>query len=320
MHLAWFTLLAALVAAAASTSATPFVSLSAAQPPAPSSSLAPQPTPRPSPSTPLPFFFGTATAAYQVEGAVDTGGRGPTIWDTFSHTPGRTARGDTGDEADDFFHRFPADLLTASALGASAFRFSIAWTRLFPDGNATGVKPNAAGVAFYHSLLDACEGAGLEPWVTLYHWDLPLALQTSYGGWASPRIVGDFASYAGAVFREFGGRVRSWVREMREGVRSRAHCGHPPFRLTSSPPLPTLLFLLQTTLNGKSVWCSCVGVRAARPRPCRPSRKTDTPLSPSIHPSPSISHSPFSPFSFLSIQSPGPSACRATATASTRRG
>jgi len=127
------------------------------------------------PACPAPFFFGTATAAYQVEGAVHAGGRGPSIWDAFSHTPGRVARGDTGDVADDFYHRFAADLTTAAALGATAFRFSLAWPRLFPNG--TGEEVNAAGIAFYDRVLDACEAAGLEPYVTLFHWDLPLALQ-----------------------------------------------------------------------------------------------------------------------------------------------
>jgi len=194
-----------------------------------------RPTPRPPPHPP-PFFFGTATAAYQVEGAVFEGGRGPSIWDAFSHTPGRTARGDTGDEADDFYHRFRADLLSAAALGASAFRLSLAWPRLLPNGTggggAGGPLPslNRQGAAFYHALLDACEAAGLEPWVTLYHWDLPLALQSSYGGWASPRIVPDFAAYAGAAFAEFGGRVRTWVswggseRERETGERGAGGC------------------------------------------------------------------------------------------------
>ena len=146
---------------------------------------------------------------FQVEGAVHAGGRGPSIWDAFSHTPGKTARGDTGDTADDFYHRFRADLVTAAALGARAFRFSLAWPRLFPNG--TGEEPNPAGLAFYHDVLDACEEAGLEPWVTLYHWDLPLALQTAYGGWASPAIVPDFAAYAAAAFGAFGRRVRAWT-------------------------------------------------------------------------------------------------------------
>lgn len=131
--------------------------------------------PPPPATQPPPFFFGTATASYQVEGAVHAGGRGPSIWDAFSHTPGRVARGDTGDVADDFYHRFPADLTTAAALGATAFRFSLAWTRLFPNGR--GEEPHPAGLAFYHRLLDACDAAGLEPYATLFHWDLPAALQ-----------------------------------------------------------------------------------------------------------------------------------------------
>ena len=170
--------------------------------------LRPPPTAHP-PLDPPPFWWGTATAAYQVEGAVTAHGRGPSIWDAFSHTPGKTAHGDTGDDADEFYSRFSADLLTAAALGTRAFRFSLAWPRLFPNG--TGDAPHPEGIAFYHRVLDACEGAGLEPWVTLFHWDLPLALQAAYGGWASPAVVPDFAAYAAAAFSAFGGRVKSWV-------------------------------------------------------------------------------------------------------------
>lgn len=190
---------AALVLAAAAAAVTAWAS--AAHPP-------PPPSPHP-PRPPPPFWWGTATAAYQVEGAVTAHGRGPSIWDAFSHTPGKTARGDTGDTADEFYTRFAADLLTAAALGSRAFRFSLAWPRLFPNG--TGTTPHPDGVAFYHRVLDACEGAGLEPFVTLYHWDLPLALQRAYGGWASPEVVPDFAAYAAAAFAAFGGRVKSWV-------------------------------------------------------------------------------------------------------------
>jgi len=194
-----------------------------------------QPSPQPQ-QPPPPFWFGTATAAYQVEGAVHAHARGPSIWDAFSHTPGKTARGDTGDTADDFYHRFSGDLLTAAALGARAFRFSLAWPRLFPNG--TGDQPNAEGVAFYHAVLDACAAAGLEPWITLYHWDLPLALQQAYGGWASPAIVPDFASYAAAAFTAFGGRVRSWV-SVKVGER-KGGGEHSSFLTIPSQPAPPL--------------------------------------------------------------------------------
>ncbi len=153
------------------------------------------------------FLFGTATSSYQIEGAVDEGGRRPSIWDTFCRTPGRITGGDRGDVATDHYHRFGEDVALMKNLGVGAYRFSLAWPRILPDG--TG-DVNLEGIAFYHRLLDALEEAGIEPWATLYHWDLPQTLQDA-GGWADRRIADDFRAYAEVCFREFGHRVKNWI-------------------------------------------------------------------------------------------------------------
>lgn len=142
---------------------------------------------------PQGFLWGSATASYQVEGAVHEGGRGPSIWDTFSHTPGKTANGDTGDVADDFYHRYPQDIELMKGLGLKTFRFSVAWPRIFPSG--TG-QPNPQGVDFYKRMVEALLAAGIKPFCTLYHWDLPQALQDK-GGWESRATAQAFAEYAG---------------------------------------------------------------------------------------------------------------------------
>ncbi len=143
---------------------------------------------------PQGFLWGSATASYQVEGAVHEGGRGPTIWDTFSHTPGKVHNGDTGDVADDFYHRYKSDIAIMKDLGLKTCRFSVAWSRIFPTG--TG-RPNQAGVDFYRRLTEALLEAGVEPYATLYHWDLPQPLQDR-GGWEdreTPKAFGEYAGY-----------------------------------------------------------------------------------------------------------------------------
>lgn len=157
------------------------------------------------------FVFGTATAAYQIEGAAAEGGRAPSIWDDFSHTPNKTARGDTGDVACDHYHRFRDDVALLSSLGAQSYRFSIAWPRILPRGTRGGVNP--AGVKFYSDLIDSLLAAGIAPVVTLYHWDLPSAVHADTGGWADPRggVAGEFAAYARVCFKELGGRVKEWI-------------------------------------------------------------------------------------------------------------
>ncbi|MDW8059894.1 MAG: GH1 family beta-glucosidase [Thermomicrobium sp.] len=156
---------------------------------------------------PPDFLWGTATAAYQIEGAATEDGRGSSIWDTFSHTPGKTFEGHTGDVACDHYHRWPQDVALMRDLGAQAYRFSIAWPRIFPEG--TG-PVNERGLAFYDRLVDALLEAGIVPFVTLYHWDLPQALQDR-GGWAVRTTSEAFADYAETVARRLGDRVRYWI-------------------------------------------------------------------------------------------------------------
>ena len=120
------------------------------------------------------FIWGASTASYQIEGAAAEDGRGPSIWDTFSHTPGKVADGDTGDVACDHYHRYPEDIALMRRLGISAYRFSTAWPRSLPQGKG---QVNQAGLDFYDRLIDAILGAGITPWLCFYHWDLPQALQ-----------------------------------------------------------------------------------------------------------------------------------------------
>ncbi len=153
------------------------------------------------------FTWGTATSAYQIEGAVDVDGRGESIWDRFSHTPGRTAGGGTGDVACDHFHRLDDDLDLLADLGVDAYRFSIAWPRVVSAG--TG-PINSAGLDFYDRLVDGLLDRGITPAATLYHWDLPQALQDR-GGWRNRDVAGWFADYAAAVFDRLGDRVDLWM-------------------------------------------------------------------------------------------------------------
>lgn len=154
------------------------------------------------------FLWGSATAAYQVEGAYQEDGRGLSVWDTFSHVAGKTANGDTGDVADDNYHRFREDIQLIKKMGLNAYRFSISWTRLFPSGEGA---LNTAGVAHYNQVIDALIEAGITPLVTLFHWDTPLALEEKYLGWLSPEIETPFANYADACFAAFGDRVKHWI-------------------------------------------------------------------------------------------------------------
>jgi beta-glucosidase len=150
------------------------------------------------------FRWGTATAAYQIEGAVDEDGRGTSIWDTFVRTPGKMLVDDTADVADDHYRRYVEDVGLMADLGTSAYRFSIAWPRIVPDG--TGAV-NRKGLDFYHRLADTLLEAGIEPFATLYHWDLPQALQDR-GGWEDRATAEAFAEYAGIVAEELGDRIR----------------------------------------------------------------------------------------------------------------
>ena len=156
---------------------------------------------------PAGFLWGSATASYQVEGGVNEGGRGPTIWDTFARTPGKTHDGDTGDVADDFYHRYKSDIALARSLGIKTFRFSVAWSRIFPTG--TGA-PNQAGIDFYQRLTEALLAAGIEPYCTLYHWDLPQPLQDR-GGWENRDTAKAFADYAGFTAGKLQNHVKHFM-------------------------------------------------------------------------------------------------------------
>ena len=153
------------------------------------------------------FLIGSATASYQIEGAVHEDGRGPSIWDTFSHTPGRIVDGDTGDVADDHYHRLESDLDLMASLGLEAYRFSIAWPRIQPLGSG---EPNAAGLDFYSRLVDGLLARGIRPIATLYHWDLPQALEDE-GGWTNRETAYRFAEYARVVGAALGDRVATWT-------------------------------------------------------------------------------------------------------------
>jgi beta-glucosidase len=151
------------------------------------------------------FLWGTATAAYQVEGAAAEDGRLPSIWDTFSHTPGKTANNANGDVADDHYHRYKEDVQLMKALGVKTYRFSIAWPRVFPNGSG---QPNPKGLDFYQRLVDELIANGIQPFATLYHWDLPQALQDRGGGWESRDTSKAFGDYGGYVAKHLSDRVK----------------------------------------------------------------------------------------------------------------
>jgi beta-glucosidase len=156
---------------------------------------------------PAGFELGVATAAYQIEGAVNEGGRGVSIWDTFSHTPGRVAAGDTGDIACDHYHRYRDDVQLMKDLGVDSYRLSVAWPRIQPEGRGAA---NVAGLGFYDRLVDSLLEAGIAPAVTLYHWDLPQALEDG-GGWRNRDTAARFAEYAALVHAHLGDRVQRWI-------------------------------------------------------------------------------------------------------------
>ncbi|KIU29886.1 beta-glucosidase [Sphingomonas melonis] len=156
-------------------------------------------------SFPKDFLWGCATASYQIEGAVKEDGRGQTNWDVFSHTPGKVANGDTGDVACDSYHRYKDDIALLKALGVKAYRLSVAWSRIFPDGRG---KPNQKGIDYYNRVIDGLLAAGIQPNVTLFHWDLPQALP---GGWQNRDTAKAFADYAGFMAGKLSDRVHRFM-------------------------------------------------------------------------------------------------------------
>jgi beta-glucosidase len=167
-------------------------------------------------SFPQGFLWGSATASYQIEGAVNEDGRGPSIWDTFSHIEGKTNNGDTGDVADDHYHRYKEDVQLMKDLGLKTYRFSVAWPRVFPQGAGA---PNPKGLDFYNRLVDELLANNIQPYCTLFHWDLPQALEDK-GGWQSRFTSEAFATYAGYVVQHLSDRVKHFMtlNEMRSFV------------------------------------------------------------------------------------------------------
>jgi beta-glucosidase len=153
------------------------------------------------------FLWGASTSAYQIEGGVKEEGRGPSIWDTFCHLPGNIQDGETGDVACDHYHRWPEDLALMRELGIRAYRLSTAWPRVLPEGNGS---VSAKGLEFYDRLVDAVMEAGIEPWICLYHWDLPQNLEYR-GGWQNRDVASWFADYAALTVRRLGDRVNHWA-------------------------------------------------------------------------------------------------------------
>ena len=156
---------------------------------------------------PPQFYWGTATASYQIEGGWNEDGKGESIWDTFSHTPGKIRDGSTGDVACDHYHRWKEDVALMKEIGCNAYRFSISWPRVIPKGKG---KVNPLGLSFYDRLVDALLEANITPFITLYHWDLPQALQDE-GGWANRDTAYYFAEYASVIAHKLGDRVKHWI-------------------------------------------------------------------------------------------------------------
>ncbi|MHB9139563.1 MAG: GH1 family beta-glucosidase [Victivallaceae bacterium] len=154
------------------------------------------------------FVWGVATAAYQVEGAWLEGGKGLSIWDAYAHTPGKTLNGDNGDVACDQYHRYEEDIALMKEMGVDAYRFSLSWPRIIPDGSG---EINPAGIDYYNRLINCLLKNGITPWVTLYHWDLPLTLQMTDDGWLNRKTADAFARYARICFDNFGDRVKNWI-------------------------------------------------------------------------------------------------------------
>ncbi|KAJ9177253.1 hypothetical protein P3X46_012490 [Hevea brasiliensis] len=160
---------------------------------------------------PAGFLFGTASSAYQYEGAAREGGKGPSIWDTFTHRyPDKIIDRSNGDVAVDSYHRYKEDVQIMKEMGLNAYRFSISWPRILPNGKLSG-GVNKNGVKYYNNLINELLANDIEPFITLFHWDLPQSLEDEYSGFLSPRIVDDFQDFAETCFKEFGDRVKHWI-------------------------------------------------------------------------------------------------------------
>ncbi|KAG0456853.1 hypothetical protein HPP92_024641 [Vanilla planifolia] len=153
-------------------------------------------------------FAKQLTIFIEYEGAVKEDGRGPTVWDKFAHSFGKVIDFSNADVAVDQYHRFEEDVQLMADMGMDAYRFSISWSRIFPNGSG---EVNQAGIDHYNKLINALLGKGIKPYVTLFHWDLPQALEDRYHGWLSAQIVQDFVTYADTCFKAFGDRVKHWI-------------------------------------------------------------------------------------------------------------
>lgn len=157
---------------------------------------------------PSNFLWGSASAAYQVEGAWNEDGKGPSVWDIYTEIPGKTYKGTSGKIAVDHYHRYKEDVALMAEMGLGAYRFSVSWPRIYPEG--TG-EVNEAGLQFYDNLINELLAHGIEPVLTLYHWDVPQALQEKYGAWESREIIEDFNEYCITLYKRFGDRVKYWI-------------------------------------------------------------------------------------------------------------
>jgi beta-glucosidase len=159
-------------------------------------------------SFPKNFVWGFAAAAPQIEGAAFTDGKGPSVWDEFCRQPGRVRNGDTLDVACEHYTHYKQDFKLMRSLGAKHYRLSLAWPRIYPEGDGA---VNQKGLDFYNRLFDAMGEAGIEPWVTMFHWDMPQALETRFGGWRDRRVADAFATYADTIVKAYGDRVKNWI-------------------------------------------------------------------------------------------------------------
>ena len=211
---------------------------------------------------PADFLWGAATAAYQIEGAAAEDGKGPSIWDTFAHRPGAVHHGHTGDVACDHYHRCGEDVALMRRLGIRAYRFSVSWPRVLPAGVG---RPNEAGLAFYDRLVDALLRAGITPLCTLYHWDLPEALQAR-GGWRAREVADWFGAYAALVARRLGDRVRWWATLNEPAVFTSHGHGDGTHAPGERRPLREQLLVAHNALraHGKAVQALRAGVPRAR--------------------------------------------------------
>lgn len=177
---------------------------------------------------PEDFLWGSASAAYQIEGAATLDNKGDSVWDHFVRIPGKTFKATTGDVAVDHYHRYKEDIKLMAEMGLQTYRFSIAWSRIYPEGNK---EVNPKGVQFYHDLIDECLKYNIQPMVTIYHWDLPQALEDEYHGWENRRIVDDYVNYATTLFKEYGSKVKYWITMNEQNVFTRLgwmNGAHPP--------------------------------------------------------------------------------------------